>query len=284
VSNQEATVLGPLLLGGSDDIPLCESIAWNDADGLLYVSLGLDGYDSRSEALALLDPDTREVEVIGYYAGTVDDDGDAMIFIDGQLYTIDDPGSGPSNLYSVDTETVPGQATYIGTFDDPRFNNCNELAYLPGPDRLISFDSNAHLLIDIDWSEGSASEIGLTHELSSEHGGMLGLELGPDHSTAVPETPAVPRFLGNYPNPFNPVTTLRYELPAELAELELRLSIHDLAGRELASFREAAAAAGIHERKWRGCDDRGRELPSGIYLLRLGAGGRIASAKMTLLR
>lgn len=69
-----------------------------------------------------------------------------------------------------------------------------------------------------------------------------------------------------YPNPFNPVTTLRYDLP-EAASVQL--IVYDIIGRELVRLRDGSDQAGYHSVIWNGRDNGGRELPSGIYIARL---------------
>jgi hypothetical protein len=83
------------------------------------------------------------------------------------------------------------------------------------------------------------------------------------------------------PNPFNPRTTIRFELPAAR---QARLTIHDLRGRVVATLVDGFAPSGRHEVTWTGRDDGCRDLPSGVYLSRLEAGRRIVHGRMTLVR
>ncbi len=89
--------------------------------------------------------------------------------------------------------------------------------------------------------------------------------------------------LGNaYPNPFNPVTRLSFSTDRERA---LRLEILDLRGRRLRIVAEGSFANGEHSFQWDGRDDRGRVLPSGVYLARLvGDDGFEDRQKLTLLK
>jgi predicted GH43/DUF377 family glycosyl hydrolase len=72
--------------------------------------------------------------------------------------------------------------------------------------------------------------------------------------------------LNNYPNPFNAATRIHLALPQEA---EIRLSIFDLTGRELHVLLTGTRAAGNYEMAWNGKNQRGLELGTGIYLLRL---------------
>ena len=84
-----------------------------------------------------------------------------------------------------------------------------------------------------------------------------------------------------HPNPFNPETRLVYTLAAAS---RLRLSIHDLQGRELAVLVSGWRESGSHALEWDGRDDRGRALPSGVYLARLRGGGETLTRKLVLAR
>ena len=84
----------------------------------------------------------------------------------------------------------------------------------------------------------------------------------------------------SHPNPFNPSTRIRFSLPAEMP---VRLTLFDVAGRKVRSLAAATLPAGAHDVVWDGRDDRGHSVGSGVYFYRLEAGSRILSRKMTLL-
>jgi hypothetical protein len=79
-----------------------------------------------------------------------------------------------------------------------------------------------------------------------------------------------------YPNPFNPVATICYYLPAAT---EVHLGIYDVTGREIATPAEGLKQSGMHQ-AW--FDAKG--LSSGIYVYRLEAGAYTASGKMVLMK
>ncbi|MFC1481351.1 right-handed parallel beta-helix repeat-containing protein [Candidatus Neomarinimicrobiota bacterium] len=80
-----------------------------------------------------------------------------------------------------------------------------------------------------------------------------------------------------YPNPFNPNTTLSYDLPSSA---KLSLVIYDVAGRRIAGW-SAHKEAGSYHQVWAGKDDSGKPLPSGVYLYRLVARPTDGSAAFT---
>lgn len=84
------------------------------------------------------------------------------------------------------------------------------------------------------------------------------------------------------PNPFNPRTSIRYDLPLPGA---VSLHAYDLRGHLVRTFAAAARQeSGAHEVAWDGADDRGSPLPSGTYLLRLQTGGTTRSLRVALIR
>ena len=84
-----------------------------------------------------------------------------------------------------------------------------------------------------------------------------------------------------YPNPFNPQTTIPFKM-AEDGAAQLR--VFDLKGRQVRLLASGSFAAGDHPVEWNGRDDRGQELPSGIYFVEFRTGELRQSEKLVLLR
>jgi hypothetical protein len=80
----------------------------------------------------------------------------------------------------------------------------------------------------------------------------------------------------NYPNPFNPTTTIRYELPKQVM---VSLKVYDLLGQEVASLVSEVQIAGKHQAVL-----RGENLSSGVYFYRLQAGEFVDVKKLVLLK
>jgi len=85
----------------------------------------------------------------------------------------------------------------------------------------------------------------------------------------------------NYPNPFNPETTLKFTLSKDS---RVSLSIYNLKGQKVKQLVSQLYASGTHQLKWDGTDDKGSALGSGIYFSRLTANGRTMTQKMILLK
>lgn len=96
-----------------------------------------------------------------------------------------------------------------------------------------------------------------------------------------PAGPLALRLDEPWPNPFNPVTNLRYALPRAG---EVTVAVHDLHGRLVRLLVRGAQDAGEHQVAWDGRDDRGRPVPSGPYLGRVAWGDQVRTAKLALLK
>jgi C1A family cysteine protease len=86
----------------------------------------------------------------------------------------------------------------------------------------------------------------------------------------------------NYPNPFNPATAISYTVPSGGGHV--RLTIYDLAGRQVRTLVDRLEGAGRQVATWQGRDDAGRELGSGVYFYRLEIGDFRVQRKMVMLK
>ncbi len=100
-------------------------------------------------------------------------------------------------------------------------------------------------------------------------------------TSGIPEIPTVYDMSANYPNPFNPMTKIRYDLPEPQL---VRLVVYAVDGRRIATLVNEAMPAGSHEVTWQGRSDEGEMVASGIYFFRIEAGSFSKTGKMTLLK
>ncbi len=85
----------------------------------------------------------------------------------------------------------------------------------------------------------------------------------------------------NAPNPFGPVTTIRFDLPRPSA---VHLSVYDIAGRRVRTLVDQTLPAGTRNVIWDGRDERGNPASSGVYFYHIEAGNYRETKKMTLLK
>jgi hypothetical protein len=82
----------------------------------------------------------------------------------------------------------------------------------------------------------------------------------------------------NYPNPFNPSTTIRYALPGQA---NITLKIYNILGQEIRTLENERQSAGVHSVVWDGRNNLNQAVSSGIYIYRLQAGARVLSDDIT---
>lgn len=105
-------------------------------------------------------------------------------------------------------------------------------------------------------------------------------------TTPVPDVPAGGhRLLANYPNPFNPMTRIPYELAAGDGTVAVQLDVLDLRGRLIKTLVQTEQTTGLrYEVRWDGSDTQGRQMPSGTYLSQLRVDGAAQSRILTLVK
>jgi hypothetical protein len=88
-------------------------------------------------------------------------------------------------------------------------------------------------------------------------------------------------FISNYPNPFNPTTTINYQLSENS---NVTLSVYNIKGQKVKTLISDQLTAGAHSVVWNGDDDSGKSVGSGIYFYKLKAGDFQKVKKMILLK
>ena len=156
----------------------------------------------------------------------------------------------PFVLEEIDIESAPngGGSYFFGQFQ-VRFSSIGGAGFFPNDDWFID---------DVEV-------------------GMPGLAIE-DESGTLPLTYEVKP---NYPNPFNPSTTIAYQLPRSG---EVALEIYNALGQKVRTLVNQHKEAGFHQAQWDGRNDRGLQVASGIYIYRFAAGDFRQVRKMILLK
>jgi hypothetical protein len=89
------------------------------------------------------------------------------------------------------------------------------------------------------------------------------------------------QLLPNFPNPFNPETTLKYQLGTAAA---VDLKIFNVTGQLVRTLVQTIQPAGVHEVVWDGKNELGAAVSSGVYLIKISAGNFAETQKMLLLQ
>lgn len=95
------------------------------------------------------------------------------------------------------------------------------------------------------------------------------------------QQPDVHQVISNYPNPFNAGTRIKFQLPQSGV---MSLTIHNARGQRVRTLLNNSLEAGSHTVEWNTLDDKGVDLPSGIYMAILQTNNFQESQKLLLLK
>ena len=149
--------------------------------------------------------------------------------------------------------------------------------FVPGPSNLVAEPASSPWF-DAGGNYGDHYKVSALYDLGYES-----VAVGPQGVSSAPGFPvAVTQLHQNRPNPFNPQTTISFDLPRAM---EVSLKIYDISGRLVhEALADQVGHPGRNQVIWAGRDRNGRRLPSGTYFYRLKAGGYEETRRMTLLK
>jgi hypothetical protein len=184
----------------------------------------------------------------------------------------------PATYYDLETDAVyTGNIEVWITYDE------DDLAVPEDIVRILHWDTTGtpDQWVDITTSVDTVTNVvcGTTATLSPfviGGGSVTGID---DDAPGIPTRAALYQ---NVPNPFNPTTTIRYDVPAAGAIVDL--AIYDVAGRLVKRLAAGFQQPGAKTAVWDGRNDRGQEVASGVYFYRLRAGAFVGTRKMVLLK
>jgi len=152
-----------------------------------------------------------------------------------------------------------------------------------GEDRLARADIDGSGSVELTLSRSLVSGESVTLTIAADDAVVYQASV-PVQSEPTPVdevVPAATTLLANYPNPFNPSTTVAFSLgeagPA-------RLSIMDVRGRLITTLVDDDLAAGRHDVQWRGLDAEGRSVSTGTYLAVLKTATTTQARRLTLVK
>ena len=93
--------------------------------------------------------------------------------------------------------------------------------------------------------------------------------------------PEVFALYNNYPNPFNPVTNITYDIP-EVAQVTL--DVYNIAGQKVRTLAQGLHEPGRYRIQWNATNDYGKPLSSGMYIYRIHAGDFVSVKKLILMK
>jgi FG-GAP-like repeat/Bacterial Ig-like domain/FlgD Ig-like domain len=184
------------------------------------------------------------------------------------------------NPYAIDTADIDGDGdlelvtSNFGTADWTIYENAGGVFVNP---RTLSSDRSGSCAVLHD--RDMDGDIDLTG-FDEIHDWIYFYENVTNPSGVKPPT-ATAMLEQNHPNPFNPTTSIRFELSSEA---DVTLAVYDAAGAFVTRIAVGHYAAGPHEVRWNGTDARGARVASGVYFYRLFSGDIDLKRKMVLLK
>ncbi len=172
---------------------------------------------------------------------------------------------------STATRDVDYDALFTPIIEIPAGSLTGTMSFYVDPvaDNLAEGDEIIRLVGTIDGLEGGEVEITLSDPGASEAA-----------KAAVQTRPEAFALADNFPNPFNPTTTIRYALP-QAADVEL--TVYNVVGQPVRTLVAEYQSAGRYAVEWDATNDSGHSLSSGMYFYRLQAGGEFLKVKKMLL-
>jgi len=113
--------------------------------------------------------------------------------------------------------------------------------------------------------------------IQSGGGNLSSAQLAGDMATSAGES----MLFQNFPNPFNPETTIQFSL-AQAGPATLR--IYNIRGTLVRTLLDESLAEGLHEARWNGVDSQGRHVATGVYFARFSSGGHESGIRMLLVK
>jgi len=186
----------------------------------------------------------------------------------GNVYVTGKSRGGSTNYDYATIKYYPnGDTAWVRRYNGP--GNFDDFAY------AIAIDGSGNVYVT-GWSYGGSGTdydyatikyVQTPNDIRDETGGS--------------ESPSEFALSQNYPNPFNPLTTINYSVEKEGF---VQLAIYNILGQKVRTLVNQRRQKRIYSDQWDGKDDKGEELPSGVYFYVLKVGDYTSSKKMVLLR
>ena len=206
--------------------------------------------------------------------GVTDPDGDPVtitvtgITQDEPVNGTGDGDTGPDGA-GVGTSTAQVRAERAGSKKTPGNGRVYQISFTADDGNGGTCDGSVKVCVPHDQGKGNACIDDGQNYNSLAASKPVAAEFAPEAELAF--------GVENYPNPFNPSTTIRYTLPEAS---NVRLTIYNVLGQEVRTLINAAQSRGIYSVQWDGRDAYGRQAATGVYIYRLEAGANVATRNM----
>ena len=227
-------------------------------------------------------------------------DSTGTIALTGNTFVANDATGAGGGLYALSTTaTLDNNIVAFNTGNGVEASaasltfNCNDVYGNTASDYVGVTDptgSDGNVSVDpafCEFEAGNYSLVSLSPCMPAQSGGcgLIGALDDDTCETGVDDLPgqAPARFAvePNFPNPFNPSTTIRFSLP-KAAVTTLR--VYDVAGRLVRTLVDSEMTAAVHTVEWQGENDAGRRVAAGVYFYRIRSGGHEYVGQMAMIK
>ena len=109
----------------------------------------------------------------------------------------------------------------------------------------------------------------------------FGIDESDDQTNQTSQTSGETLSIRSYPNPFNPETTIEYNLKSSS---QVSITIYDVQGKQVRLLSNDNRQAGTHTIKWDGLNESGSQVPSGVYFIRISAGNETLNHRIVMMK
>ena len=183
------------------------------------------------------------------------------------------------------TFNYPSESKTINIPDDISTANMIQLSYQPEDKgrflmekAFMQKDMVKQVVVEIKSLDREDAVMGINYISYDETNTVLASGTRTIDVIAIPDEFALH---SNYPNPFNPVTIIEYDVPENAA---VQLLVYDILGRQVRMLVNGPLDAGYKSVRWNGRNDRGQNVSAGMYFYSLQVNNFVQTKKMVLLK
>ena len=219
-----------------------------------------DFYGNYLKSMHVMD-DTDEYAIVGVESELL---GDGFILATS--------GGGGANNCSSPSAVSPGGGS-VTSFE---FGNIQEAAAIryDGAYRLVYFATSFEAIND------SVQRRALLRRIMDFLGSPSGADSSEDN---VPSATSALSMTAS-PNPFNPVSSIKYTVPSGAGERPVTMIIYDISGKSVRKLVDGELSGGTYTVTWDGTTNTGGSAASGVYICRLAAGSAVETLHLVLLK
>ena len=220
-------------------------------------------------------------------AGTADIDGDGIEDISNYFGTAPDMGAYEFYIaitglqYTIDNASVNLEWDSIENFQYYKLERSTDSLFITDVETNY-LQYNNYIDNDLEFNTEYFYRVSAyVNDFWTDYSNVISVMLENVNIAGANDMPTVYKVHQNHPNPFNPVTTLRYDLPQDAM---VNIIIYDLMGKSIKSLVNSNQSAGYHSIQWNSINNEGQQVSAGLYLYTIQAGEFRQTKKMVLLK